>query len=212
MMKNLVRLRAFLAVVCLLAGGVAAQAQGADKPAEATPPKTVANAPDLDFQVYLLTGTETAVEGGKIPATLEPTVKQLKASLPFTHFRLSDTMLQRTRGFRGRIELKWALRETATPTFFELSGAPIFYETDDAGREFINVETFRFGGRVPVVVGSNAHAPNAPAAPVVNYEPVGLTTSFRVREGEPSVIGTVSNGKEGEIGVVVVLVRKSPAK
>ena len=38
---------------------------------------------NLDTQLYLLVATNQSVEDGKLPAALDPVVKQLRASLPF---------------------------------------------------------------------------------------------------------------------------------
>jgi hypothetical protein len=209
-MHQLPRICALL--ICALLFGVASVAAqenkaedktAQDKTAHAAPPAEETTPPDLDLQLYLLVGSQEAKEGGKMPASLDGIVKSLKTSLPFNHYRLGGTMLTRVGGARGRVGLKWngepLFGTTDKAAFYELNAQNI--NTQPNGN--IRFESFSFGGRVPLAA-SAGNGQN-----VINYEPVGLNTSFTVRPDEPAVIGTLSAGQGGEIGVIVVLVRKT---
>jgi hypothetical protein len=44
---------------------------------------------NLDTQLYLLIATNQDVDGARLPAVLDPAIKQLRASLPFKNYRLA---------------------------------------------------------------------------------------------------------------------------
>src|SRR6266498_6055568 len=80
----------------------------------------------LDTQLYLLIATNQEVDDGKLPAALDPVIKQLRASLPFKNYRLAATLINRVKN-DGRLNLQWvggtllasAAATTNTPSFNE---------------------------------------------------------------------------------------------
>ncbi len=157
---------------------------------------------DIDFQIYLLVGSNTPKENAKTPAGLDGVIRQLKATLPFSHYRVGGTMFSRVRGVRGQLSLKWnaeaSFGGTNKAAFYDVSAGDIMLNAD-----YIRVGVFNFGAKVPVSV----LAPNGQS--VTQYENVGLNTGFNIHESEPAVVGTLSAGEGGEIGVVVVVAKRS---
>ena len=79
-------LSALLVVVCLSLGAHAQTKQ---------PEPTDEN--NLDTQLYLIVGTNQEVDDARLPASLEPVVRQLRATLPFKNYRLTATMINRVK-------------------------------------------------------------------------------------------------------------------
>src|SRR6266849_7670860 len=61
---------------------------------------------NLDTQLYLILATNRDVEDARMPSTLEPVMKRLHDSLPFKHYTLAGTFLNRVRN-SGRLEVSW---------------------------------------------------------------------------------------------------------
>lgn len=170
---------------------------------------------NLDTQLHLLIASNQDSTDGKLPASLDPVLKQLRASLPFKHYRLAATLVNRVRN-EGRLSLQWAggpligstVANAATPGFNEFKVTSIKFVTDTEGRKVIRMEGFRFGARIPIQTGT-AIASNTPSAPIINYENTGLNTDISMREGEPVIVGTMNVGPSGEAIIVVVSARRS---
>ena len=204
-MSQILRLALLLALTVTALYGQAAE--DSNKSGEPTKNQTeqVAVPGDIDFQIYLLVGSTVPKENAKTPALLEGVIRQLKTTLPFNHYRVGGTMLSRARGLRGQLSLKWnaeaSFGGTNKPAFFDITASDIMLNGDN-----VRVSTFNFGAKVPVaVVNINGQS-------ITQYESVGLSTGFTVRESEPAIIGTLSAGEGGEIGVVVVVARRSGNK
>jgi hypothetical protein len=58
---------------------------------------------NLDTQLYLIVGTNQDVDDAKLPASLDPVVKQLRATLPFKNYRLAATLINRVKN-EGRLD------------------------------------------------------------------------------------------------------------
>ena len=52
---------------------------------------------NLDTQLYLIVGTNQDTDAAKLPASLDPVVKQLRAALPFKNYRLAATLINRVK-------------------------------------------------------------------------------------------------------------------
>ncbi|HKZ79923.1 MAG TPA: hypothetical protein VJ124_16740 [Pyrinomonadaceae bacterium] len=172
---------------------------------------------DLDTQLYLLIATNQDVQE-KLPPILEPLMKQLRTSLPFKNYRLATTLINRVKN-GGRLNLKWiggpfltvGATTAGTPSFNEFRVNVVRLFRDTEGREIVSMEGFSFGARVPIQVGSaaSAVASTAPPAPVINYEPTGLTTDISMREAEPVVVGTLNVGSSGEAIILVMSAKQA---
>lgn len=202
--------------VCLLSISAAfssqALAQSADQPSQGDNKNSEAN---LDTQLYILVATNQEVDDAKLPATLEPVLKQLRASLPFKNYRLAATLINRVKN-DGRLNLQWvggpllatAAASATTPSFNEFKVNTVRLVTDGSGRDVVRMEGFRFGARIPIQTGT-AIASNGPAAPIINYENTGLNTDISMHEGEPVVVGTLNVGPSGDAIILVMTARRS---
>lgn len=171
---------------------------------------------NLDTQLYLLIATNQDVDDAKLPAALESVVKQLRGSLPFKNYRLAATLINRVKN-EGRLSLKWiggplfasaSSASAGTPSFNEFSVNSVKLVRDGAGREFIRMDQFRFGARVPIQT-SHTVASTGAGFPVINYEPTGLGTDISIREGEPAVVGTLNVGPSGDAIILVMTARRT---
>ena len=173
---------------------------------------------DIEMQLQLLVGTNKPGGGARVPESLEPAVRRLRASIPAANYRLGGTFLHRVkntrplevRGEAGALPL--VLISTAnlnryTPVYYQFTMAPVELRRDESGREFVSIHNFRFGMRVPIVtalptLGANGTAPSPP--PTVVYEDIGITTGLSLQEGRPVVVGTLYTGQEGDVIIVVL--------
>jgi hypothetical protein len=160
--------------------------------------------PDLEIQLHLLMATNEAVERNMSPA-LDPVVKQLKSATNLNNYRLAATFTNRIKS-GGSLEVKGVLPPEVFTPFANMSG---FYELTllqirlgEGENQLVDIAKLRFGLRIPVVTGMNRAEGNTPATPVIGYEPVGLTTELGWREGTPSVVGTMTTSKAGQLLVL----------
>jgi len=171
---------------------------------------------NLDTQLYLLIATNQAVDDPRLPAVLDPVLKQLRASLPFKNYRLAATLLNRVKN-EGRLNLKWigdplfassATASASNPSFNDFSVNSVKLVRDSGGREFIRMEQFRFGARVPIQTAQTVASTGA-GFPVINYEPTGLSTDISIREGEPAIVGTLYVRPSGDAIILVITARRT---
>lgn len=170
---------------------------------------------NLDTQLYLLVATNQQVDNEKLPATLDPVIRQLRASLPFKNYRLAATLLNRVKN-EGRLNLKWiggplgpsGAASTSNPSFNEFKIFGVKLVKDDSGQQLVRMEGFGFGVRIPIITQSTV-ASNAPAMPVISYESTGLNTDISMREGEPVVVGTLNIGPSGDAIILVMSAKRT---
>ena len=191
-------------------------AQDSNQPARASAQRE--DDVNLDTQLYLILATNRDVEDGRMPSTLEPVMKRLHDSLPFKHYTMAGTFLNRIRN-TGRLDVSWvggpflvpASATTNNPSFSQFTAA-VKLSTDESAREVVRMNDFRFGARVPIVT-SRAAVSNASTGeallPVINYEPIGLRTDISMREDLPIIAGTLNIGASGDAIVVVIAVKRA---
>ena len=196
----------------------------AQEPSEASPATRVASQTpsrdvdaNLDTQLYLLVGTNQAVDDARMPAALEPVMKRLRTSFPFKNYRLVATLLNRVK-HDGHLNLNWiggplmASPSPATagisPTFNTFRINNVKLVTDSAGRPMVRIVGFGFGARIPIQTATLVAA-NAPAGPVINYESTGLNTDISMAEGEPVIVGTLNVGPSGDAIILVMSAQRT---
>lgn len=170
---------------------------------------------NLDTQLYLIIATNQEVTDERLPAALDPVLKQLRASLPFKNYRISAVLINRVKN-DGRLNLKWiggpllgsAAATSHTPSFNEFRVNKVTLLRDVDGQNIVRMEGFGFGARIPIQSGT-AIAANGPAAPIINYENTGLNTDISMREGEPVVVGTLNVGPSGDAIILVMSAKRS---
>jgi len=206
-MKKRNFLGALLLALCLMTLSLNVHAQQADGPDET----------NLDTQLYLIVGTNQEVDDVRLPTSLEPVVRQLRATLPFKNYRLAATMINRVKN-EGRLELKWiggpmtlaaGPAPALNPSFSNFSIRAVKLVQASNGQQMVQMLGFNFGARVPIQVGG-AIAANGTVAPTINYEPTGIATDVSMREGEPVIVGTLNIGPSGDAIILVVSAKRTP--
>jgi hypothetical protein len=205
----------FLLMSCLLVAGLSVQAQAPAQAQAAAQTETREDDTNLETQLYMILGTNQEVADSKIPSSLDPVIKQLRASLPFKNYRLAATLVNRVKN-EGKLELGWI----GAPLTATLGGAPpttkssfrlrqIKLVRNNEGQSIVQVAGFAFNASIPVPV--TAVAANNPAPPVFNYEGASLSTDISMREGEPVIVGTLNVGPSGD-AIILVLSAKRTSK
>ena len=175
---------------------------------------------NLDTQLYLILATNREVEEGRIPAALDPIVKRLRETLPFKHYTVAGTFLNRVKN-NSRLEVSWigspfmfptaspATVATLTPTFNNF-GASVRLATDASGNDIVRMNELRFGAQVPIMAGQVANPSGSfSGAPIVQYQSIGLRTDISLREGSAVIAGTLNVGPQGDAIVVAVSARRT---
>ena len=197
----------FVALFCLAANMRPALAQ--DKPSAKV------DWTNLDTQLYLIVATNQDVVDAKIPAVLEPVIKQLRSTLPFKNYRVSATLINRVQN-EGHLVLKWiggpllaspGAATTSTPSFNDFN-VRIVRLLDDGDRKIVRMDGFSFGSRIPLQTYAAVATTGSPT-PIINYENTGLNTDISMREGEPVVVGTLNVGPSGDAIILVVSARRA---
>jgi|ERR1041385_1256619 hypothetical protein len=201
-------LRATLLALCLVSLCLSVQAQSQQaEPADET---------NLDTQLYLIVGTNQDVDDSKLPASLDPVVRQLRATLPFKNYRLAATLINRVKN-EGRLELNWigappasplAAASNVTPSFSQFKVRQVKLVRNSENQTLVQMVGFNYGARIPIQTTPSLAA-NGTIAPAFNYETTGLSTDISMREGEPVVVGTLNIGPSGDAIVLVVSAKRT---
>jgi hypothetical protein len=194
-----------------------AQAQADQSPQASTRIRNE-EATGLEVQLHLIVARKTADgEDEKLPAAFDAIVKQLKSTFTFKSYRLATTLLNRVKN-GGKLSLRWvgspllasAAATAATPGFNEFNVQSVKLVQDEGGRDVVQMSHFNFGTRIPILTPSIAST--GTSAPVVHYEPTGITTDISMPEGEPTIVGTLNIGPSGDALIIVVMVKKPASR
>ena len=174
--------------------------------------------PDYDVQFDLVVASNNAAEKGNLPQSLDATIRQLKASLPFAHYRLATTFLNRVKA-SGTLEARGVgnfLITTSigpnTPTFYNYTFHHLKQDMNVQGQTFIRITRFKFDLRMPIVTGTTLSGAGNASSPNINYESVGMSTEMGVREAAPTLIGTIATGRPDELLLLLVTVKQIAPK
>lgn len=214
--RGVFSLSVFAICLIVLSSGLATAqevSQGAGRPQAPVKRDDV----NYDVQLYLVAASNDASErgGGGLPQSLEGTIRQLRSSLPYTNYRLVTTFLNRVKD-NGNLELRGvggALMPSqigpSSPTFYDFSLFQVKMEADAEGQPYIRIMKFRFGLRMPIVSGTARVEGSDVGSPIIQYESVGVSTELSLREGTPTVIGTMTTSRPNESLVLLLLVKKN---
>lgn len=204
-------LLALCAAIYLTAGALDVRAQDtAPAQAQAT------DEANLDTQLYLIVATNQNVDDAKMPASLEPVIKQLRAALPFKNYRLAATLINRVKN-GGRLDLSWiggplastlGTGPSLTPSFSQFKVRQVKLVRNNEGQHVVQMAGFNFGARIPIQT-SGAIAANGAVSPTFNYENTGLATDISMRESEPVIVGTLNVGPSGDAIILVVSAKRT---
>lgn len=197
-----------LALVCC--GAAAAQDGGEASRREA--PRGEIN---YEVQLHLLVTAEGAEAGAKVPQGLDGVVRQLKSSLPPADYKLAATFINRVRD-GGRLEVKTvggspftsSQLDPLNPTFFQFFLGSVKM-ADEQPNGLINVQDFRLGLKVPVQTATVSNEKSLQGYPVIQYEDTGINTQMSVREGEPTLVGTLNTSRPGQLFALVITIRRT---
>ena len=194
------------AALCLIIASLSVQAQ---TPAQAD------DETNLETQLFLILGTNQDVVDPRLPASLDPVIRQLRGSLPFKNYRLAATLINRIKN-DGRLDLSWVGGTLAspsnassnTPSFSSFRVRQVRVVRNNEGQPMVQMLGFHFGARIPIQV-SGAIAANGAVAPNFNYENTGLATDISMRESEPVIVGTLNVGPSGDAIILVVSAKRT---
>jgi hypothetical protein len=208
----------FCALLCLLIGS--AQFTFAQETAQT--PRAVSETRgddeiNLDTQLHLVLASNQPTTNARMPALLDPVVRQLQADLPFKNYTLAATLLNRVKN-GGRLSVRWiggplaapSSATLSTPSFNDFTIEVVQLGTAGDGSRIVRLRGFNFGSRVPVQTGATVASTGNFSMPSISYEPTGLHTDISLNEGEPVVVGTLNVGPSGDVLVVVISVKRSP--
>jgi len=199
------------AVLCLVLGALSVQAQ-ATNPAQA---ETKDDETNLETQLYLILGTNQEVTDSRMPTSLDPVVKELRAALPFKNYRLAATLINRVKN-DSRLSLSWVggtlasatpNTSSSTPSFSQFNVRQVRMVRNNAAQPVVQMLGFNFGARIPIQVSSAVASTGAVAA--YNYENTGLSTDISMRESEPVIVGTMNIGPSGDAIILVVAAKRT---
>lgn len=217
MLRRLSGYGAAVVLALLLSGGAAgvapAQDQSPQSPAEARSSGEV----NHDIQLYLLATSNEPAGAGNTPAALGDVLRQLRAALPFPNYRLATTFLNRVRD-GGTVEvsgvggtpLSAGAANSTSPTFFSFSLNNVRLLAGE--QPFIRVSRLRFGLKVPVQTANVAGDGGKGSYPVIQYQDTGISTEMSVREGVPTVVGTMTSSQPNESFVLVMTLKRTSAR
>jgi hypothetical protein len=215
--------RAALIAALIMTGALASSVQTLAQSEPAPQASTRIKADDatgLEVQLYLIVGTKASVvDEEKLPSALDAVVKQLRSTFTFKNYRLAATLLNRVKN-GGRLSLSWAggpllassAATPATPGFNDFHVASVRLVQDETGRDVVQMAGFNFGARIPIQMSSVAMTGSSPSAPVIQYERTGMTTDLSIREGEPTIVGTLNVGPSGDALIIVVSARRPASR
>ena len=192
--------------------GVAAAQDGGD------PPRREGRGGDINYEVqlHLLVTAEGAEGAAKVPQALDGVVRQLKSSLPPADYRLAATFINRVRD-GGRFEVKTVggspfttpQPNSPTPAFFQFFLGGVKLADEQSGGGLVNVQDFRLGLKVPIQTATVNSDKTLQGYPVIQYEDTGINTQMSVREGEPTLVGTLSTSRPGQLFALVITIRRT---
>lgn len=197
-------------------GSVQAQSTQSTEPAQSAQRDTKDDETNLDTQLYLIVATNQDVVDSKLPASLDPVIKQLRAALPFKSYRLAATLINRVKN-EGRLDLSWiggplasaiGAAPTNTPSFSQFKVRQVKLVRNSEGQQLVQMAGFNFGARIPIQV-SGAIAATGAVSPNFNYESTGLATDISMREAEPVIVGTLNVGPSGDAIILVVSAKRT---
>ncbi|HTH50916.1 MAG TPA: hypothetical protein VL501_03225 [Pyrinomonadaceae bacterium] len=178
-----------LSLIALLSIAASAQQPDADR--------------NYDITLQLIIGSNEPGSKGEVPANLGPITKQIRSSFDFAGYRLASTFLGRIANngnfdYNSVASIDGKDLSSAVPTFLDWSIHDLHAMPGGKG---LQAQGFRFGAKVPVVVGDAAKGQG------VNYENLGVGLNrMGLSENTPTLIGTLHlPGTTGTIFLVMTI-------
>ncbi len=156
-----------------------------------------ASGQSYEATLHVVIGSDDAAQRGDLPKSLDSVAKHVREIFAFKNYHLLNTYYGRLADggsleYKSVSSLKDAATELDSPSFLDWQLASFRAEPAEAGKGSLSMQVFRFGARVPIVI-ARSESDGGAAAPVRNYESVGLTLNkLTVRTDLPTLIGTIS--------------------
>lgn len=211
--RNVMALLAVLAFALVFSCSDAASAQSRDDP-----PRKESGDDEINYDVelhLLVTGNE-AEGAAKIPQTLDGVVRQLKASLMSADYKLAGTFIGRVHD-GGNLSVKTLggsplaptqQFDALTPAFFDFTMNGVKHVADPSGGQLVNIHDFRLGMKVPIQTATVSNDKSGQGYPVIQYEDTGINTQMSVREGVPTLVGTLNTSRPGQLFAIVITIKR----
>ncbi len=172
-----------------------------------TNPQTRQAEPSYEVVLQVLTASDAAADKSVVPQTLSNVVKKLKTTYPFSNYRVASTYLQRVAN-TGNIDFRGASNEANqdiyAPVFSDWSFNQLLAFPYTEPQNFVSIRNFKFGQRVPIKTAGV----NDKSSFVVSYEAIGLSMQMlNLPVNTPTVIGTLSTPKSGELMFLILTVK-----
>lgn len=181
-----------------LLSALTATAQTNDRPMETS----------FEVTLSVVSGSNDSGQRADMPSSLAPVAKQLRSTFGLTNLRIVDTYVGRV-GNNGAMSYKSlanidANAQSNTPSFLDWQIAGL-RNAVSGGPSNVFIQAFRFGARVPVMIGASANGPP------IQYENIGLTVErMTTNTNSPVLIGTIALPK-ADGGRVFLVLNVSPA-
>jgi len=201
-----------LLISCAPAHAAAAGPEGA-APRQA--PST-ARGDNLNHEVVvqLLLASNEPAQRGALPQSLEGVVRQLRGTLQFTSYRPALTLVYRVKD-DGTLDVRGvgpappstAAAPSNAVTTYQLQLSRVKLETEPGGAALIVIRDLRFSLRLPLIQTRGEGA--AAVSQLVGNEDTGISTQMSMREGEPTVVSTLTTSRPDAAYVLVMTVRRA---
>jgi hypothetical protein len=181
----------------ILAVGIFAQDQRPAGPVESS----------FEITLSVIASSNDSGQRRDLPQSLAPVARQLSSAYGVSNLRLVDSYIGRV-GNNGAMTYKSLANidgnvQSNTPSFLDWEIAGL-RNTANGAPNSVFILSFRFGARVPVMIG-----PSANSSPI-QYESIGLTTDrMTAAVNSPVLIGTVALPK-ADGGRVFLVLNVSP--
>lgn len=168
------------------------------------------NEANFDAMLHVLASARRAEPGEQLPASLSAVARRIKGEFGASDVRLINTYVGRLSN-AGSLDYKGVSNayvdqpQSGSPSFLDWRLSSLKPIQDGAGQTHYQFELFRFGARVPVVVGARDDASKGPLP--LSYESIGLTLNrISVRENVPTLVGTLTQPKtEGTLYLILTV-------
>jgi len=178
-----------------------------------TEPQRPPIVPSSEATLQLIVGSNDAAQSGNLPAELRAVASRIKSDFGFTSYRLDNTFVGRIGGI-GNFEYRSVSNTIGTgadsdsPSFLEWN-LGLRNSANENGRMTFQVDSFRFGAKIPVKVSTMVGDAGKIVSNTV-YENVGVSISrVSLPENTPTLIGTLSLPKTA--GTIFLVLTIKPA-
>ncbi|MFL6373530.1 MAG: hypothetical protein ACJ73D_02575 [Pyrinomonadaceae bacterium] len=166
------------------------------------------NNTNYDVVLQLVVGSNAGAAKGELPQNLSAVTRQIRSDFEFSNYKLTSTFIGRL-AINGQFEYQSVAdingqgSQSTSQTFIDWSLRNLHAVPQSRG---LQADSFRFGARVPVVVGERI-IDGGGKGPVINYEQIGINlVHVGISENTPTLIGTLRlPGQDGTVFLVMTI-------